>query len=156
MGRFEDESWRLRKDGTRFWANVVISAIFDAAGVLKGFAKVTRDLTEKRRVAALETEGRRIQEFLALLGHELRNPLAPIWRRWTRAPATGRPPPPRLVHAPRRDAGTRFRGASGQAGGRGSAGAQAKAAGPCGVGDAGCRQRLSHRASAVRVHRRQN
>ncbi len=78
VGRFEDEGWRLRKDGTRFWANVVISAIFDAGGVLKGFAKVTRDLTEKRRVAALETEGRRLQEFLALLGHELRNPLAPI------------------------------------------------------------------------------
>jgi PAS domain S-box-containing protein len=47
-GRFEDEGWRLRKDGTRFWANVVITALRDATGALVGFAKVTRDLTERR------------------------------------------------------------------------------------------------------------
>src|SRR5256714_1004611 len=46
-GRFEDEGWRLRKDGTRFWANVIITAIKDADGRLHGFGKVTRDLTEK-------------------------------------------------------------------------------------------------------------
>jgi PAS domain S-box-containing protein len=46
-GRFEDEGWRLRKDGTRFWANVVITALFDETGELVGFGKVTRDLTER-------------------------------------------------------------------------------------------------------------
>ncbi|HEX6748901.1 MAG TPA: PAS domain-containing sensor histidine kinase [Longimicrobium sp.] len=47
-GRFEDEGWRLRKDGTRFWANVVITALRGEGGELVGFAKVTRDLTERR------------------------------------------------------------------------------------------------------------
>jgi PAS domain S-box-containing protein len=47
-GRFEQESWRVRKDGTRFWANVVIDAIRDESGELVGFAKITRDLTERR------------------------------------------------------------------------------------------------------------
>jgi PAS domain S-box-containing protein len=47
-GRFEDEGWRVRKDGSLFWANVVITALRDAHGVLVGFAKVTRDLTERR------------------------------------------------------------------------------------------------------------
>ncbi|HEY6462475.1 MAG TPA: PAS domain S-box protein, partial [Polyangiaceae bacterium] len=47
-GRFEDEGWRVRKDGSRFWANVVITALRDPAGKLVGFAKVTRDLTERR------------------------------------------------------------------------------------------------------------
>jgi PAS domain S-box-containing protein len=47
-GRVEDEGWRLREDGTRFWANVVITALHDADGVLRGFGKVTRDLTERR------------------------------------------------------------------------------------------------------------
>ncbi len=47
-GRFEDESWRVRKDGTRFWANVVITALRNEQGELTGFAKVTRDLTERR------------------------------------------------------------------------------------------------------------
>jgi PAS domain S-box-containing protein len=46
-GRFEDEGWRLRKDGTRFWANVVITALRAPDGELVGFAKVTRDLTER-------------------------------------------------------------------------------------------------------------
>lgn len=46
---FEDEGWRMRKDGSRFWANVVITAIRDDQGVLRGFAKVTRDLTERRQ-----------------------------------------------------------------------------------------------------------
>jgi formate hydrogenlyase transcriptional activator len=48
-GRFEDESWRIRKDGSRFWANVVITAIRDSNGQLSGFAKVTQDLTERKR-----------------------------------------------------------------------------------------------------------
>ena len=59
-GRFEDTGWRVRKDGSRFWANVVISPVRDAVGNLRGFAKVTRDITER-----LETERIR-QEVLAL------------------------------------------------------------------------------------------
>ena len=48
-GRFADEGWRVRKDGSTFWANVVITALRDGAGGLRGFSKVTRDLTERRR-----------------------------------------------------------------------------------------------------------
>src|SRR6185369_6920640 len=47
-GRFEKEGWRVRKDGTRFWANVVIDPIRDNDGKLRGFAKITRDVTERR------------------------------------------------------------------------------------------------------------
>src|SRR4030095_7242514 len=50
-GRFEAEGWRLRKDGSRFWANVVIDPVRDAAGRHVGFAKVTRDLTERKLAA---------------------------------------------------------------------------------------------------------
>jgi PAS domain S-box-containing protein len=77
-GRFEDEGWRLRKDGSRFWANVVITALKDEHGRPRGFAKITRDLTERRRIEALEESNKRTNEFLAMLAHELRNPLAPI------------------------------------------------------------------------------
>src|SRR5688572_9675623 len=49
VGRFEDEGWRVRKDGTMFWANVIITALRDSTGKLIGYAKVTRDLTERRR-----------------------------------------------------------------------------------------------------------
>lgn len=77
-GRLQDEGWRLRRDGSRFWASVIITPLHDDDGTHIGFAKVTRDLTEQRRVAVLEDEGRRMTTFLAMLGHELRNPLAPI------------------------------------------------------------------------------
>lgn len=84
-GRFEEEGWRLRKDGTRLWANVIITALRDPDGKLVGFAKVTRDLTERRaseverlRLAKAQEGERRNQEFLAIMGHELRNPLAPM------------------------------------------------------------------------------
>ncbi|WP_123741807.1 PAS domain-containing sensor histidine kinase [Saccharothrix texasensis] len=60
VGRFEDEGWRLRKDGTRFWANVVITALTDESGRLRGFAKVTRDMTERRRVERTLTEQRKL------------------------------------------------------------------------------------------------
>lgn len=49
LGRWEDEGWRVRKDGSRFWANVVVTALHDGNGDVLGFAKVTRDLTERRR-----------------------------------------------------------------------------------------------------------
>jgi PAS domain S-box-containing protein len=78
QGRFEDEGPRLRKDGTVFWANVIIAPVYDRRGVLRGFTKVTRDMSERKRVEALETADRQTQEFLAVLAHELRNPLAPI------------------------------------------------------------------------------
>ena len=124
-GRFEDEGWRLRKDGSRFWANVVITALKDDEGHLLGFSKVTRDLTERKRaeetlrqanaeledrvqkrttelaqanegLAAEVEQRKRLEqelrrrldqlteadrhknEFLAMLAHELRNPLAPV------------------------------------------------------------------------------
>ena len=62
-GRFEDEGWRLRKDGSRFWANVIITAIRDRAGVLLGFSKVTRDFTERMQAQkSLEASRRKLQE----------------------------------------------------------------------------------------------
>lgn len=48
-GKFENEGWRVRKDGTRFWANVIIDAVRSSDGELVGFAKITRDLTERRQ-----------------------------------------------------------------------------------------------------------
>ena len=88
-GRFEEEGWRVRKDGARFWANVVITAIRDPDGSLRGFAKVTRDLTERKRAEdALRAEidrrmdaeqtSRLAQLFMGVLGHDLRNPLSAI------------------------------------------------------------------------------
>ncbi len=50
-GRFQEEGWRVRKDGTRFWASVVITPLWNEAGQLTGFAKVSRDMTELKRVA---------------------------------------------------------------------------------------------------------
>jgi PAS domain S-box-containing protein len=77
-GRFEDEGWRVRKNGKRYWANVVIAALYDSSHNLQGFAKVTRDLTARRRMEALQERERQMNEFLAMLAHELRNPLASI------------------------------------------------------------------------------
>ncbi|HEY3596015.1 MAG TPA: PAS domain S-box protein [Paraburkholderia sp.] len=78
IGRVEDEGWRIRKDGAMFWANVVITAVRDGKGRLLGFAKVTRDMSERKRLEELEVSSRRMSEFLATLAHELRNPLAPV------------------------------------------------------------------------------
>jgi PAS domain S-box-containing protein len=84
-GRFEDEGWRLRKDGTPFWANVIITAIHDSAGTLQGFAKVTRDLTDRKRAEeehirlAQSQEAIRLRdEFLAIASHELKTPLTAL------------------------------------------------------------------------------
>ncbi|HTI48798.1 MAG TPA: PAS domain S-box protein [Casimicrobiaceae bacterium] len=77
-GRFEDEGFRVRKDGSRFWANVVITALYDHRGELRGFGKVTRDLTVRKQIEELQRTERRMNEFLAMLGHELRNPLSPL------------------------------------------------------------------------------
>ena len=64
-GRCEEEGWRVRKDGSRFWANVVITALTDGAGKLRGFSKVTRDITERRRTEQLlqESEDRHRKLF---------------------------------------------------------------------------------------------
>ncbi|HSN21352.1 MAG TPA: PAS domain S-box protein [Usitatibacter sp.] len=76
--RSEDLGWRLRKDGDRYWAETVVTALHDDEGRLRGFAQVTRDMTDRKRMESLEQQGRRLTEFLAMLAHELRNPLAPI------------------------------------------------------------------------------
>ena len=97
-GHYEEEGWRIRKDGSRFWANVLITAVFNAAGEHIGFAKVTRDTTERRRLRAgararrtrrsppanaeLESLNQRLRQaaddqsqFLAVTAHELRTPI---------------------------------------------------------------------------------
>ncbi|HEX2199098.1 MAG TPA: PAS domain S-box protein [Burkholderiales bacterium] len=77
-GRAEAEGWRLRKDGSRFWARAVLTALYDTDGHLRGFAKVTQDLTARKHIQDLEKAARNVNEFIAMLAHELRNPLAPI------------------------------------------------------------------------------
>lgn len=74
----EEQGWRMRKNGERFWADVVLTPVHDSQGGLLGFAEVTRDLTTQRRLAELEHSSRPMSEFLSMLAHELRNPLAPI------------------------------------------------------------------------------
>ena len=84
-GRVESEGWRVRKDGTRFWADVVITALVDDCGKLMGYAKVTRDLTERLRaqedqlrLAHAEEAVRLRDEFLSIAAHELRTPLSAV------------------------------------------------------------------------------
>ncbi|MGE8474245.1 MAG: PAS domain S-box protein [Paraburkholderia hospita] len=77
-GRVEMEEWRVRKNGTIFWANIITTALRDPNGALQGFAKITRDMSRRRRLEELEASSQRMSQFLALLGHELRNPLAPL------------------------------------------------------------------------------
>ncbi|MEW6055092.1 MAG: PAS domain-containing sensor histidine kinase [Bdellovibrionota bacterium] len=103
-GRYEEEGWRVRKDGSLFWANVVITALRDQSGVLRGFAKVTRDLTERKRAEEnlqqlnenlekkvrertedlikaaerLETAVKSRDEFLSIASHELKTPLTSL------------------------------------------------------------------------------
>jgi PAS domain S-box-containing protein len=86
MGNAENDNWLVRKDGARFWASGVTSALRDESHRLRGYAKILRDLTERKqltealraRAEELSETDRRKDEFLAMLAHELRNPLAPI------------------------------------------------------------------------------
>jgi PAS domain S-box-containing protein len=120
-GSVEDEGWRIRKDGSRFWANVVITAVYDSHRELRGFAKVTRDITERKQAeetqkALLEQREARLQaeeerrraeasyrvaqeanrakdEFLMTLSHELRTPMTAILG-WSRMLPTMQPDDP--------------------------------------------------------------
>lgn len=86
-GRYEEEGWRIRKDGSMFWANVVITSLFDE-GELVGFAKVTRDLTERRKSEQVREENSRLidetnqelQRLAYVVSHELQAPIATITR----------------------------------------------------------------------------
>jgi PAS domain S-box-containing protein len=77
-GRAEIEAWRVKKNGERFWARVVLTAVHGDEGQLRGYAKVTQDLSERRHAQDLEKAAKNVNEFIAMLAHELRNPLAPI------------------------------------------------------------------------------
>ncbi|MCK9822873.1 PAS domain S-box protein [Nocardioides cavernae] len=78
-GSIAEDGWRVRQDGTRFWANIVISAVHDDRGKHVGFTKITRDQTEQRQHAADRQEAAAEQaRLLAVTAHELRNPTAVI------------------------------------------------------------------------------
>jgi len=100
QGRFETQGWRVRKDGSLFWASVILTAIRDQDGVLHGFAKLTQDLTERRRAEGELHEARETAEraslaksnFLSSMSHELRTPLNAILG-FAQLMDTGTPPP---------------------------------------------------------------
>jgi PAS domain S-box-containing protein len=78
-GRFEEEGWRVRKDGSRFWASVVITTIYDRENRHIGFGKVTRDLTERRELQQdLMRSNSDLQRFASLAAHDLAEPLRTI------------------------------------------------------------------------------
>ena len=103
-GRYEEDGWRVRKDGTRFWANVIITSVKDSHGALSGFSKITRDLSERKqaeealKISNSSLESRVLErteqleqsvliaesanfsksEFLANMSHEIRTPIGAI------------------------------------------------------------------------------
>jgi len=82
-GKFEGEGWRVRKDGSQFWASVVVYPIHDRSGTLIGFAKVTHDVTERRQVQAMLQRERdnklmNATAIVAAIAHEIRQPLTRI------------------------------------------------------------------------------
>jgi PAS domain S-box-containing protein len=99
-GKYEEEGWRLRKDGTRFWANVVITAVYNDDGILIGFSKVTRDLTERKKAeqvirqssekyrqiaeamevinVELTRTNSELEQFTSIVSHDLKEPLRTV------------------------------------------------------------------------------